>query len=161
MVSVAVVGPSMSGKTHLSYMLSGLPYISRSVYNETLAASCLKTDVNGVPWHIWDTPAYTTEAWAAAAVVHEAMVVVVCWDGRRDMDPSDYTSAFGTDRCVIALTRSLYAGANLSCARTYFSTTTTAGALVPIVKAVTSTVQLVRAVDHTIARSESGSWVPV
>jgi hypothetical protein len=161
MVSVAVIGPPMSGKTHLTYMLSGLPYIARSVYNETLAASCLRTDVNGVPWHIWDTPAYTPDAWAAEAVVDEAMVVVVCWDGRRDMDPSDYTSAFGTDRCVIALTRSVYAGANLSCARAYLSTTTAAGTLVPVVQASTSVVQLVRAIDKTIARSESGSWVSV
>jgi hypothetical protein len=77
------------------------------------------------------------------------------------MDPSDYTSAFGTDRCVIALTRSVYAGANLSCSRAYLSTTTASGTLVPVVQSSTSVVQLVRAIDKTTSRSESGSWVSV
>ena len=157
MVSVAVVGPSMSGKTHLTYLLSGLPSISTAVYGETLAAICLKTDVNAVPWHIWDTPAFTDDAWPAQAIVDEAMVVVVCWDGRRDMDPSDYTSVFGADRCIIALTRSLYAGANLACARTYMSTTTSVGALVPVVQAALGVGYLVRQISNLVRSTESGS----
>lgn len=152
----------MSGKTHTACMMSGLPTLESAVYNETLAASCLKTDVNGVPWHIWDTPAYSDDGWPAHAVVAEAMVVVVCWDGRRDMNPSDYTSTFGTDRCIIALTRSVYAGANLACARSYLSTTTSVGALVPVVHAALNVVHLVQSVSRIAQHStEPGSLVPV
>lgn len=155
MVSVTVVGPSMSGKTHVCVMLSGLSCVSSALYNETLGVNMLKTDVNGIPWHIWDTPAYSCEGWAGRSAVDDSDVVVVCHDGSRNCNPCDIVKACDPNKCVIALTRSPYAGANLSYVKDYFCTTTSEGSLVPVVAAFTTPTELV----HTISRMPRAATV--
>ena len=133
----------MSGKTHLCVMLAGLPTVVPSVYNETCSTNYLKTDVNTVPWHIWDTPRYEVSGWVAEDVAAAANVVVICHDGRRLVNPCELVRQFGIDRCVIALTRTALAGANLSWCVDYYRTVTSHGALVPIIPAYHSPMALI------------------
>ena len=143
MVSVVVVGPAISGKTHLCVMMAGIATVPASVYNDTVSTNYLKMDVNGVPWHIWDTPRYEVSGWVAEDVAAEASVVVVCHDGRRLVNPCELVRQFGVDRCVIALTRTALAGANLSWSMDYYRTVTSSGTLVPVVAAYHSPLELI------------------
>lgn len=156
MVSVAVVGPPMSGKTHLCVMLSGLPTASRSVYNETCGVHYLKTDVDSVPWHIWDTPSYVDIGWAGAHTAGEAQVVVVCHDGRRGENPCELAKKLNVDKCIIALTCTPLAGADLSYTLDHLRTTTRYGSLVPIVPAIETPGRLIGAIQSVAARSPTG-----
>lgn len=151
MVSVVIVGPPMSGKTHLSMMLSGLEVLPRSAYNETCSTDCLKVDVNDSPWHIWDTPRFEGSDWPADAVAREADVIVVCHDGTRDSNPCNLIEHFGADRCIVALTRHGLAGSNLSWAVRYLSTLTTAATLVPIIPAYNDTSHLTHYISQHYA----------
>ena len=135
----------MSGKTHLCVMLAGLP---TSRYHETCGTHCLKTDVNGVPWHIWDTPAYQKHSWPAESVVAAADIVVVCCDGTRGVNPCECVQQLGPERCIIALTRTCYAGANLSYVLDYLKMTTLDGSLVPIVPVYDNVCRLVHAISR-------------
>ena len=56
MVSVVVVGPAMSGKTSLCGDIVGLCGDARPVFAETCSASYLSMLIDGVEYHIWDTP---------------------------------------------------------------------------------------------------------
>jgi hypothetical protein len=156
MVSVVVVGPAISGKTHLCVMLAGLPTVPVSVYNETCSTNYLKTDVNGVPWHIWDTPRYEVSGWVAEEVAAEASVVVVCHDGRRLVNPCELVRQFGVDRCVIALTRTELAGANLSWCSDYYRTVTSSGTLVPVIQAYHSPMPLIGHISRSAVQGDSG-----
>lgn len=156
MVSVAVVGPPMSGKTHLCVMLSGLPTAIRSVYNETCGVHYLKADVDSVPWHIWDTPSYVDIGWAGAHTASEAHVIVVCHDGRRGENPCDLVRKLGVDKCIIALTCTPLAGADLSYAIDHLRTTTSRGCLVPIVPALDTSGRLIGTIRSIVARSPEG-----
>lgn len=144
MVSIAVVGPSMSGKTHLCLMLAGLNSTPASVHRETCGTNFLKVEVDNTPWHIWDTPAFEESGWAATDVANEANVIVICHDGRYDCDPCRYVRHFGTDRCIIALTRSQFAGMNLSWSIDYFRIAGTPTLqVVPVVQASSDVSRLI------------------
>ena len=151
MVSVAVVGPAMSGKTHLCTMLAGLNCLPNSCYNETCSTSFLKADVNGVPWHIWDTPRYVSVGWPADHVAEQCDVIVVCHDGAKDSNPCALARELDTDKCIIALTRNPYAGINLAWAWDYYSTTTSAGALVPVVASAEDAYSLIHCIQSRCA----------
>lgn len=156
MVSVVVVGPAISGKTHLCVMMAGMLPVPASVYNNTVSTNYLKMDVNGTPWHIWDTPRYEVSGWAAEDVAAEASVVVVCHDGRRHMNPCDLVRQFGVDRCVIALTRTELAGANISWSMDYYRTVTSSGTLVPVVAAYHSPQELIAHISRRTAVAPAG-----
>ena len=161
MVSIAVVGPPMSGKTHLCVMLAGLPTTSRSVYNETCGVHYLKSDIDSVPWHIWDTPSYTSTGWPGAHTASEAQVVVVCHDGRRLENPCEIVRKLGVDKCIIALTCTPLASTDLSYAMDYLSTTTRYGGLVPVVLAVHTVGRLISAIQSVASRLQVDSATPV
>ena len=160
MVSIAVVGPSMSGKTHLCVMLAGLPSVEASVYNATRGIGYLKSDVDDTPWHIWDTPCYERSGWPGGQVVMEADVVVVCHDGRRVADPCALVRDMGVDKCVLALTRTPLAGADLSYTLDYFRLTTSRGTLVPVVPTFDGAGRLVATLKGRVGARPEGSGDP-
>lgn len=153
MVSIAVVGHAMSGKTHLCMMIAGLQDNSPHLYADTCSTSFLKVDVNRVPWHIWDTPSYEENSWIADNVVSEANIVIICHDGSRSHDPCHLIQRFGADRCMIALTRTYMAGNDLTWVIPYMRCTTSAGTLVPVINAFQSADALISAVcAHPLAK---------
>jgi len=141
MACVVVVGPATSGKTTTCFDLSGVT----GPLAVTYCAHYLATEVNGVEWHIWDTPPITDTDWAGESVLVEADVVVVCYDGRAGEGPLPIVRRCGVDRCVIALTRG--AVSYVSCAVQYLTETRYDGTLVPVAQAG---VELVAAVSSII-----------
>ena len=136
MVSIVVVGPSMSGKTTLCSTLVGLPPSSSS-HDRMQTRSCfyLLMEVDNTPWHVWDTPALSNaddigRGWPGEGALSEADIVVVCHDGRH-AGPMALVRACGPDRCVIALTRSQCAAVDVSYTAEYLATLCTDGSLVP------------------------------
>ena len=116
MVSVVVVGPSMSGKTTLCRQLLGMDCMQP--HHATLSCYYLTASVNGCEWHVWDTPALETAAdidkgWPGEEVLAEADVVLVCHDGRY-VDPMALVEACGTSRCIVVLTKSERSGLDMS-----------------------------------------------
>lgn len=161
MVSVAVLGPSMSGKTHLCVMLAGIEHDLKSVYSETCGVNYLKVDINDKPWHIWDTPAFERTGWAAEEVAFECDILIICHDGRHESNPCDLVDKFGADRCIIALTRSPFAGCNLFWVFNYFRLASNLDlSLVPVVHVTDDPTALVAAIlSHPRARKgDSGGF---
>lgn len=156
MVSVAVVGPPMSGKTHLCVMLAGLRTAVRSLYNETCGVHFLKSDVDSVPWHIWDTPSYTDTGWAGLHTAHEAQVIIVCHDGRRGENPCTVVHKLGVDKCIIALTRTPQASADLTYVLDYLRMATSCGSVVPIVPAFDVHGRLISTIQSVASRLPAG-----
>lgn len=136
MLSIVLVGPTMSGKTRLCMELG--QQHSSSTVGTTRSTSSIVLTVNGAEWHIWDTPAVcaadlaTGGPWIAHDVLDEADVVVVCHDGRSDSSPIPLVRACGPDRCIIARTRGAASYHDLSYFMDYLRTTTSSGRLVPI-----------------------------
>ena len=155
MVSLVVVGPPMSGKTHLCVRLAGLPSAQQGVYNDTRSIDYLKTDIDGRPWHIWDTPAYEQSGWAGTEIIDTADVIVVCHDGRRRSNPCDIIADMDANKCIIALTRTPVAGANLSYMVQYFRTTTSYGTLLPVVNTYHSPAALVSVIKSLAPPEDS------
>ena len=134
MVSVVVVGPAMSGKTHLCLTLAGVP----STFGQTCCASYLSIEVNDSEWHIWDTPRgapsdMLDSRWLAKDILLEADVVLVCHDAQAGSNPMQYVRACGASRCIIVLTRGTSALNDLSYFYDYLTTSAQPGKLVPIV----------------------------
>ena len=150
----------MSGKTHLCVMLAGLPSVQASVYNATRGIGYLKSDVDDTPWHIWDTPYYERTGWTGAQVVMDADVVVVCHDGRRAANPCTLIRYMGVDKCVLALTRTPLAGADLSYMLDYFCLTTSRGTLVPVVPTFDGAARLVAVLKSRVGARPTGSGDP-
>ena len=146
----------MSGKTHLCVMLAGLPSVEPSVYNSTRGIAFLKSDVDDVPWHIWDTPSYNRSGWVGSEVVLDADQVVVCHDGRRLADPCSLIRDMGVDKCVLALTRTPLAGADLSYVMDYFRLTTSRGTLVPVVPTFDGVARLVSVLKGRVGARPAG-----
>ena len=135
MVSVAVVGPPMSGKTTLSCRLADCAMDPYPLFQATCSCSYLTVCVGDNEWHIWDTPGLETpgaivDGWAGHACLSEADVVIVCHDGRH-ANPMELVEACGADRCVIALTKGPGAIFDISYIGSYLTTRTRAGFLVP------------------------------
>ena len=138
MLSVVIVGPSMSGKTRLCMSLSNQ---HSSSLGTTCSASSVCISVNDAEWHIWDTPAVlaaeitdTCQSWLAHDVLREANIVVVCHDGRPESKgPMPLVRACGIDRCIIVRTRGSSSYHDLSFFLDYLKTSTSDGMLVPIV----------------------------
>ena len=138
MLSVVVVGPSMSGKTRLCMSLSEQ---HSSSLGTTCSASSVCISVNDREWHVWDTPAVlaaeivnSSESWLAHDVLREANVVVVCHDGRPESKgPIPLVRACGVDRCIIVRTRGSSSYHDLPFFLDYLKTSTSDGSLVPIV----------------------------
>ena len=158
MVSIVVVGKSMSGKTHLCMMLSGLASAPPSIYADTRGTNFLKLDVNDRPWHVWDTPAYEESGWSAESIANEADIIVICHDGTRGDNPCYFLDVFGPSRCIIALVRTPFAGANLSWASDYFRRLTWNGSLVPVVHAFDTADDLIVAIHrhHCAVQADLG-----
>ena len=146
MVSVVVTGHEMSGKTCLALSLAGFSQRDNSIYHETCTTQYLKADVDGRPWHIWDTPAFNKHDWPAFDVLDEASAIVVCHDGRSEHDPFDLIRSFDVNKCIIAHTKHANAGCNLSWMHQYFNTVTSEGLLVPIVPAYNEVNRLISAI---------------
>ncbi len=135
MVSVAVVGPPMSGKTTLCCRLANCEIVPNPAFQETFSCSYLTVCVGGDEWHIWDTPGLSTpdailEGWAGHACLNEADVVLVCHDGRHS-NPMELVEACGADRCVIVLTKGPGSIFDISYIGSYLTTTTRFGFPVP------------------------------
>ena len=135
MVSVAVVGPPMSGKTTLCCRLANCNVYPQQAFQATCSCSYLTVCVGGDEWHIWDTPGLVTpdailQGWAGHACLNEADVVLVCHDGRH-ANPMELVKACGADRCVIVLTKGPGAIFDISYIGSYLTTTTRSGFPVP------------------------------
>jgi energy-coupling factor transporter ATP-binding protein EcfA2 len=135
MVSVVVVGPSMSGKTTLCSALAGMHDTTIPAFDETCSCYYYTTVANGREWHIWDTPSISApheieHGWAGEDTLREADVVVVCHDGHHS-SPMPLVRECGIDRCIIALTRGPAAAVDVSYAVEYITTTCSNGMLVP------------------------------
>jgi len=135
MVSIVVVGPSMSGKTTVCSMLAGMYMEDPHGFNVTCSCSYLTVVSSGTEWHVWDTPGLESPAdiergWAGEDVLAEADVVVVCHDGRHT-SPMHLVDACGRDRCVIALTRGPAAAVDIAYALDYLRSPCSNGSLVP------------------------------
>ena len=159
MVSLAVVGPSMSGKTTLCMQLAGL---DATTVHETCAANYLCVDVDGTEWHIWDTPSVNkvtemSNGWAGEGVVEEASIVVVCHDGRRDSSPMPLVHACGIDKSILALTRGPSAAADVSYTLDYLRTTRSDGSLVPRAVTVAELLIYIRCLQRTGAYASASS----
>ena len=144
MACIVVVGPATSGKTTTCFELSGVT----GPLAVTYCAHYIATEVNGVEWHIWDTPSISDTDWAAEAVLTEADVVVVCYDGRAGEGPLPIVRRCGANRCVIALTRG--AVSYVSCAVQYLRETRHDGTLVPV---ALLGVELIDAISSVIRRA--------
>lgn len=135
MVSVVVVGYPMSGKTTLVASLANLS-TPKSGYRETCSCNFVGMEVNGVEWHVWDTPRVRgaddiSPTWIGHAALEEADAIVVCHDGKQEHCPMSLVRACGVDRCVVALTRGASGKEDMSYAMQYLRTTCSSGALVP------------------------------
>lgn len=135
MVSIAVVGPSMSGKTTVCSMLAGMSTGDPPGFNVTCSCSYLTVVARGIEWHIWDTPSLDSAediecGWAGEDVLNEADIVVVCHDGRH-ASPMHLVDACGRDRCIIALTRGPAAAIDVAYALDYIRSPCSNGTLVP------------------------------
>ena len=134
MVSVVVIGPSMSGKTTLCSRLVGFGDDEMAL-QQTRSCSYMTMEVDNRTFHIWDTPALTTEdeitqGWPGEGALEEADVVIVCHDGRH-VGPMALVQACGPSRCIVALTRTAYAAMDVSYCLEYLRTTCDDGSLVP------------------------------
>lgn len=150
MVSVAVVGPPMSGKTTMCCRLANCAVDSYPAFQVTCSCSYLTVCVGGDEWHIWDTPGLVTPAailqgWAGHACLDEADVVLVCHDGRH-ANPMELVEACGADRCVIALTKGSGAIFDISYIGSYLTTTTRLGFSVPRAHSVAGIYTAIKAV---------------
>ena len=136
MLSIVLVGPSMSGKTHVCLSLAQQHCTNTGT---TQSASHISINVNGKEWHIWDTPGVTIEQlngntpWIAQDILNEADVIVICYDGRTSYNPVLYAKACGVERCIILRTRGAQPCHDLWFFFDYLRMTTKRGQLVPIV----------------------------
>ena len=135
MVSVVVVGYPMSGKTTLVSSLANLHTPSIG-FRETCSCNYVGMHVNGVEWHVWDTPRVAsardvTQSWVGYTALEEADAVIVCHSGSRSNCPMKLVRACGVDRCVLALTKGPCGREDTSYAIAYLQTTSSSGALVP------------------------------
>jgi len=142
MVSVVVVGFPMSGKTTLVAEIVGIG-VPRVGFQETCSCNYVSIHINGVEWHVWDTPRITsvddiTSGWVGENALEEADAVVVCHDGSRDRCPMSLVRACGVDRSVLALTRGAAGREDLSYAIEYLKVTRMDGTLVPRADGITS-----------------------
>lgn len=138
MVSVVVVGPAMSGKTTLCGDIVGLGRDARPVFAETCSASYLSVLIDGVEYHVWDTPRLDSidsmrRGWVGENALDEADIVIVCHDGRH-AGPVPLVNACGPDRCIVALTKSGAAAADISYLVDYLRTVRSDSRLVPRVR---------------------------
>lgn len=125
MVSVVIVGPSISGKTTLCHQLAG--YTPPTNHTVTLSCYYLTAMVNNLEWHVWDTPALpetgdTDAGWPGEDVLQEANIVLVCHDGRY-ANPMNIVDKCGRDRCIIVFTKENGAELDLSYFLTYLQGT--------------------------------------
>ena len=77
----------------------------------------------------------------------ECDIIVVCHDGRHESNPCDVVAQFGTDRCIIALTRSMFSSCNVFWVFDYFRTGTHIDmSVVPVVHVHDSPTELISAI---------------
>lgn len=162
MVSIVLIGPAMSGKTHLCLTLAQQ---NCTCVGKTQSASHISINVNDEEWHVWDTPSVSADeitsnsSWIGHDVLSEADVVIVCHDGRTLCNPMHYVKACGTDRCIILRTRGAQACHDLWFLSEYLQQVTSFGQLVPLISLDSTFYYTIRQVASHFPTKGSANFV--